>query len=73
MMLTRYACFNRMQTEQEISGEHITNNESVRGTLLERCIRPENLPPDEDVKKVERKLNSDEKRGLSNPTSLESQ
>jgi len=63
---------NRMQTEREISGEHITNNQSVRSTLLERGIRPENLPPGEDVKKVERKLKSDEKKGLRNPKSLES-
>ena len=64
---------NQMQTEQEISGEHITNNESVRNTLIERGIRPENLPPDEDVKKVERKLQSDEKKGLKNPKSLDSE
>ena len=56
---------NQMQTEQEISGEHITNNESVRNTLIERGIRPENLSPDEDVKKVERKLQSDEKKGVA--------
>ena len=64
---------NQMQTEQEISGEHITNNESVRNTLIERGIRPENLSPDEDVKKVERKLQSDEKKGLKNPKSLDSE
>ena len=64
---------NQMQTEQEISGEHITNNESVRNTLIERGIRPENLSPDEDVKKVERKLQSDEKRELQNPKSLDSE
>jgi len=63
---------NRMQTEQEISGEHITNNASVRNTLIERSIRPERLPPSEDVRKVERKLKSDEKKGLRNPKSLES-
>lgn len=62
---------NQMQTEREISGEHITNNESVRNTLIERGIRPEKLPPGEDVKKVERKLKSDEKKGLRNPKSLE--
>jgi len=62
---------NQMRTEREISGEHITNNESVRNTLLERGIRPENLPPGEDVKKVERQLKSDEKKGLRNPKSLE--
>ena len=64
---------NQMQTEQEISGEHITNNESVRNTLIERGIRPENLSPSEDVKKVERKLQSDEKKGLKNPKSLDSE
>ena len=63
---------NRMQTEQEISGEHITNNASVRNTLIERGIQPERLPPSEDVRKVERKLKSDEKKGLRNPKSLES-
>jgi len=62
---------NQMQTGREISGEHITNNESVRNTLIERGIRPEKLPPDEDVRKVERKLKSDEKKGLRNPKSLE--
>ncbi len=64
---------NQMQTEQKISGEHITNNESVRNTLIERGIRPENLSPNEDVKKVERKLQSDEKRELQNPKSLDSE
>ena len=64
---------NQMQTELEISGEHVTNNESVRNTLLERGIRPENLSPDEDVKKVERKLQSDEKKGLKNPKALDSE
>ena len=63
----------QMQTEQEISSEHVTNNASVRNTLIERGIRPENLPPDEDVKKVERKLQSDEKNGLKNPKSLDSE
>ena len=64
---------NQMQTEQEISGEHITNNESVRNTLIERGIRPENLPPDEDVKKVERQLQANEKKGLKNPKALDSE
>ena len=62
---------NQMQTEQEISGEHITNNESVRNTLIERGIRPEKLPPGEDVKKVERRLKSHEKKGLKNPKPLD--
>ena len=63
---------NQMQTEQEISSEHNTNNATVRNTLIERGIRPENLSPDEDVKKVERKLQSDEKKGLKDLKSLDS-
>ena len=34
-------------------------------------IRPESLPPAEDVKKVERRLTSDEKKALKNPDTLE--
>ena len=61
---------NRMQSEKAISDEHITNNRSVRNTLIERGIQPEKLPPEEDVGKVARKLKSDEKKGLSNPRPL---
>jgi len=52
--------------------EHITNNEAVRKTLLERGIRPELLPPAEDVKKVERRLASEEKKTLKKPDALDS-
>jgi DNA-damage-inducible protein D len=62
---------NQMTTEPEIASEHITNNQAVRKTLLERGIRPESLPPAEDVKKVERRLASDEKKSLKNPDVLE--
>jgi len=61
----------RMRTEQQISTEHVTNNEAVRRTLLNRGIRPESLPPAEDVKKVERRLASSEKAALKNPDKLE--
>lgn len=54
----------QMNTEKQISDEHITNNKSVRNTLLSRGIVPENLQPEEDVKKVERKLNSEKKKSL---------
>ena len=53
-----------MQTGKEISDEHITNNQSVRNTLIERGIKPEEIPPDEDVKKLEKKLKSSEKQDL---------
>ena len=59
-----------MTSESEISQEHVTNNLAVRNTLLERGIRPETLPPGEDVKKVERRLASEEKKTLKNPDAL---
>lgn len=48
-----------------IEREHIDNNSAVRNMLLDRGIRPESLPPAEDVKKVERRLKSDEKKILT--------
>ena len=68
---TEITIFNARQhklgSERAISKEHITNNEAVRKTLLERGIRPESLPPAEDVKKVERRLLSEDKKSLKNP------
>lgn len=54
----------RMDTEKQISDEHITNNKTVRNTLISRGIVPEHLPPDEDIKKVERKIESEKKKNL---------
>ncbi len=51
-----------------IEGEHVDNNTAVRGMLLDRGIRPETLPPGEDVKKVERRLKADEKKILPKPS-----
>lgn len=61
---------NNMTTEKEISNEHITNNESVRKTLISRGIKPEELPPEEDVNKISRRLKSDERKHLKNPDKL---
>jgi DNA-damage-inducible protein D len=61
---------NKLATETAISHEHVTNNEAVRRTLLERGIRPESLPAAEDVKKVERRLTSEEKKALKKPDGL---
>ncbi len=61
-----------LASESAISREHITNNQAVRKTLLERGIRPERLPAAEDVKKVERRLASEDKKSLKNPDTLES-
>ena len=60
----------QLQTERQISTEHVTNNEAVRQTLLSRGIRPESLPPAEDVKKIERRLVSAEKNVLKRPDRL---
>lgn len=53
-----------MNTESAISHEHVTNNKTVRDTLISRGIVPEDLPPEDDVKKIERKLTSDNKKAL---------
>lgn len=57
--------------ETDIAREHVRNNQDVRKILTDRSIRPEALPPAEDVKKVERRLKSDEKKlaGLVSPKS----
>lgn len=60
----------QMKTENSISKEHIINNSTVRKTLLSRGIVPENLRPEEDVNKVDRKLKSDDKKVLKNPDKL---
>ena len=55
--------------ESQISSEHVENNKAVRKILGERGVKPENLPALEDVKKVQRQLESDEKRILKNTKS----
>lgn len=47
---------------ESISDEHIENNKAVRRMMLERGVKPEALPPSEDVRKVKRKLDSDIKQ-----------
>ena len=48
--------------ERDITDEHIQNNKSVRTMLGQRGIRPEELPPDEDIKKLERRVKKQEKQ-----------
>ena len=52
---------NNLRTETGITSEHVKNNQEVRKLLVDRGIVPEALPPDEDVKKVERRLKSEQK------------
>lgn len=51
-----------LKSEFIITGEHIQNNQSVREMLSHRGIKPEDLPPEEDIKKLERRVKSGEKK-----------
>jgi DNA-damage-inducible protein D len=50
-----------LRGEAVITREHVQNNESVRDMLGQRGIRPEKLPPEEDIKKLERRVKSEVK------------
>ena len=56
--------------ETSITAEHVQNNRSVRGMLGQRGIKPEELPPAEDIKKVERRVAKDEKSMLKESQKL---
>ena len=56
--------------EANITAEHVQNNRSVRGMLGQRGIKPEELPPAEDIKKVERRVAKDEKEMLKDSQKL---
>ena len=51
-----------LHEEKDITGEHVQNNQSVRDMLKQRGIQPENLSSEEDVKKLERRIKSEEKK-----------
>jgi DNA-damage-inducible protein D len=51
-----------LNNQTSISKEHVDNNKAVRDILLKRGVRPEALPAAEDVKKLERRLDNDEKK-----------
>lgn len=50
-----------LRTEVRITGEHVSNNQGVRKLLADRRIVPEKLPPGEDIRKVERRLQAETK------------
>lgn len=56
-----------LKGQTKIEKEHIDNNLAVRNMLTQRGIVPENLPPAEDVKKLQRKLDGEEKKLLKSP------
>jgi len=51
-----------LKGEMPITSEHIKNNKNMRDMLAKSGIRPESLPPEEDTKKLERKLKSEDKK-----------
>ncbi len=53
---------NNLRGEPAITGEHIKNNKDVRDLLGKSGIRPEGLPPEEDIKKLQRRLKSEGKK-----------
>jgi DNA-damage-inducible protein D len=53
---------NDLRGEEPITGEHVKNNQDVRELLGKSGIQPELLPPEEDIKKLGRRLNSEGKK-----------
>ncbi len=53
---------NDLQGEVKITGEHVKNNKEMRRVLAKSNIIPENLPPEEDIKKLERTVKKEEKK-----------
>lgn len=53
---------DNLQGEHAVTREHVQNNESVRDMLGQRGVKPEALPPEEDIKKLERLVKADEKK-----------
>jgi DNA-damage-inducible protein D len=53
---------DELRTENEIGAEHVKSNTGVRKVLTDRGIVPEELPPDEDIKKVERRVTTERKK-----------
>lgn len=51
-----------LRGEHTITREHVQNNKSVRDMLGQRGINPEKLPPEQDIKKLERQVKSEEKK-----------
>lgn len=57
---------NNLYGEEKITKEHVKNNTDVRNVLGKSGIKPEKLPPEEDIKKLERRVKVDKKKMLGN-------
>lgn len=61
-----------LKGEDQITGEHVKNNQDVRTLLAKSGIVPENLPREEDIKKLERRVKADDKKIPTNTKMLKS-
>ncbi|MBP7862119.1 DNA damage-inducible protein D [bacterium] len=61
---------NELRGETPITNEHVQNNQTVRKMLGERGIKPEELPPAEDLQKLERRVKADEKTLITSKKTL---
>lgn len=61
---------DNMRGTEKITNEHIKNNVDVRGVLEKSNIRPENLPPEEDIQKLERRIRSQDTKLLKSEGGL---
>ncbi|MFK8268352.1 MULTISPECIES: DNA damage-inducible protein D [Capnocytophaga] len=69
--MTNYNVENKdLYGESSITNEHVQNNKSVRTMLGDRGIKPEELPPAEDIKKIERKVAKEQKNIQQNSKKL---
>ena len=62
-----------LRGEPNITAEHVKNNTDVRNLLGKSGIKPEDLPPEEDIKKLERKVKSDKKKFMKGAKKVTSQ
>ncbi len=51
-----------LEGEASITRQHIRSSTTIRDALKKEGIKPEDLPPGEDTKKIERRLNSEKKK-----------
>lgn len=61
---------NDLLGESCITDEHVRNNKDVRGVLTKRGIKPEELPPEEDIKKLERRVKGKDQKALGSGPGL---
>ena len=52
---------NNLKGESKITDEHIKNNSDIRALLDKSGIKPEQLPAEEDIKKLERRVKTSDK------------